>query len=319
MDEQDHNDVSLRYLSCDSVPYTMAPIITRWSRLIRFVAVETSRVHIGQPVNSTLDVGLAAYQGMLIKAYEILGSALDPSAQITSKILTVKELLTPLSGEDVKVVRCLGLNYPAHANEGKVEAPKFPNLFYKPVTSLIGPLAPVIIPAVAQPSATHQSDYEAEFTVVIGKAAKNVTEAEALDYVLGYTGGNDVSFRQHQFAVSQWCFSKSFDNTNPFGPCLVAASSIPDPQTVAIKFTLNDNIVQDGTTADQLFSVRKTIAYLSQGTTLQPGSIIMTGTPSGVGFVRNPPLYLKDGDQMLTWISGGIGTLANSVVEEKTP
>ncbi|KAK0206707.1 hypothetical protein DFS33DRAFT_1372942 [Desarmillaria ectypa] len=275
----------------------MAPIITQWFRLIRFIAAETSHVHIGQPADSTLD-------GKAIEAYEILGSAFDPFAQMTSKILTVKQLLAPLSGEDVKVIRCLGLNHPAHASEGKVEVPKFPNLFYKPVTSFIGPLAPVIIPVVAQSPAIHQSDYEAEFTVVIGKAAKNVTEAEALDYVLGYTDGNDVSFRQHQSAISQWCFSKGFDNTNPFGPCLVAASSIPNPQTVAIKFTLN------GIT---------TIAYLSQGTTLQPGSIIMTGTLSGVGFVRNLPLYLKDGDQMLTWMGSGIGTLANSVVEEKTP
>ncbi|KAF8915149.1 hypothetical protein CPB85DRAFT_1375140 [Mucidula mucida] len=277
-----------------------------------FVAAETSRVHMA----SLRIVGLAAANGKSISAYEILGSALDPASQVSKKVLTVKQLLTPLSGDEIKVVRCLGLNYSDHAAEAKMAAPKFPVLFYKPTTSLIGPLAPVTIPRVAQPPKENLSDYEVEFTIVIGKPARDVSEADALDYVLAYTGANDISFRKHQLAVSQWGFSKSFDNTNPLGPCLVAASSIPDPQKVPLKCTINGAVMQDGSTADQIFNVRQTIAFLSQGTTLQPGSIILTGTPKGVGFVKSPPLYLKDGDKMSVWVGGGIGTLVNDVVEE---
>ncbi|KAF8204590.1 hypothetical protein BJ912DRAFT_938795 [Pholiota molesta] len=295
----------------------MAPIRTQWSRLIRFVAAETSRVHVGQPVDASLDVGLAAYQGKPIKAFEIVGSALDPAAQVTKKVLTVSKLLAPLSNEEIKVVRCLGLNYSDHAAEAKMAKPAFPILFYKPVTSLIGPLATVVIPRVAQPPKEHLPDYEVELVIVIGKAAKDVSEADALDYVLGYTCANDVSFRKHQLAVSQWGFSKGFDNTNPLGPCLVSNNIITDPQQILLKTVVNGVTLQDGTTAEQIFTVRQTVAFLSQGTTLEPGTIILTGTPKGVGFVKSPPQYLKDGDRMSVWLGNGIGTLVNDVKEEK--
>ncbi|KAK7470234.1 hypothetical protein VKT23_001668 [Stygiomarasmius scandens] len=298
----------------------MAPIKTQWTRLIRFVAEETSCVHIGQPIDDQLDIGLAASQGKPIKAYEIVstsGSALDSAAQVTRNVLTVKELLMPLSREQVRIVRGLGLNYADHAAEAKLAHPAFPILFIKPTTSLIGSNAQIIIPHAAQPVSEHLPDYEVELTVVIGKPAKDVSEQDALDYVLGYTGANDVSFRKHQNAVSQWCFSKSFDNTNPLGPCLVSASSIPDPQKVPLKCTLNGQTMQDGSTADQIFTVRQSIAYLSQGTTLEPGTIIMTGTPKGVGSVKKPPLYLKDGDKVIVWVGGGVGSLVNDVKEER--
>lgn len=177
-------------------------------------------------------VGLAAHEGKAIKAYEIIGSALNPAAQVTTRVLTAKTLLTPLSNEEVRVVRCLGLNYSDHAvcpshlmstsftrifaggskhSETGVckywfehrnlltTSPSFPVLFFKPVTSLIGPLAPVIIPRAAQPPKEHLPDYEVELVIVIGKAAKNVSEADALDYVLGYTGANDVSAKPCHF------------------------------------------------------------------------------------------------------------------------
>jgi len=230
----------------------------------------------------------------------------------------VKSLLAPLSNEEVKLVRCLGLNYSDHAAEAGLPKPAFPVLFYKPVTSLIGPLAPVVIPKAAQPPKEHLPDYEVELVIVIGKAAKNVSEADALDYVIGYTGANDVSFRKHQMAVSQWGFSKGFDNTNPLGPCLVSSAVIPDPQKVPLKCTVNGEVLQDGSTTDQIFNVRQTIAFLSQATTLQPGSIILTGTPKGVGFVKKPPSYLKHGDKMSVWVGGGIGTLVNDVKEEQS-
>ncbi|KAJ7724734.1 hypothetical protein DFH07DRAFT_971129 [Mycena maculata] len=294
----------------------MSPIRTQWTRLIRFVAAETAQVHIGQPVDDALDVGLAAHRGTVIKAHEIVGGALDAAAQVTTRVLTVKQLLSPLAKEEVKYVRCLGLNYADHAAEAQLPAPPFPVLFVKPVTSLLGPGAPVVIPKVAQPPKEHLPDYEVELTIVIGRPARDVSEDDALDYVLGYTGANDVSFRKHQMAVSQWGFSKGFDNTNPLGPCLVAAAAVPDPQALPLTCAVNNTVVQDGNTADQIFTVRQTIAFLSQGTTLEPGSLILTGTPKGVGFVKKPPVYLKHGDQMRVWVGGGIGTLVNDVREE---
>ncbi|KAJ6532261.1 hypothetical protein DFH09DRAFT_1044220 [Mycena vulgaris] len=294
----------------------MSSIRTQWTRLIRFIAAETAQVHIGQPIDATLDVGLAAYRGDVIKAHEIVGSALDPASRVSSTVLTVKQLLSPLARQEVKYVRCLGLNYADHAAEANLPAPPFPVLFVKPVSSLIGPGATVVIPKAAQPPKEHLPDYEVELVIVIGKPAKDVAEADALDYVLGYTGANDVSFRKHQMAVSQWGFSKGFDNTNPLGPCLVSATAIPDPQALPLTCTLNNTVVQDGHTSDQIFNVRQTIAFLSQGTTLEPGSVILTGTPKGVGFVKQPPLFLKHGDRMSVWVGGGIGTLVNDVQEE---
>ncbi|KAL0070152.1 hypothetical protein AAF712_002642 [Marasmius tenuissimus] len=338
----------------------MAPIKTQWTRLIRFVAAETSRVHIGEPVDRNLDVGLASHNGQTIKAYEIIGSALDPAAQVTENVLTVRTLLSPVSNEEVKYVRCLGLNYSDHAAEAGLAKPAFPILFIKPPSSLLGPDATITIPAVAQPPKEHLPDYEVEFTIVIGKPAKDVREEDALDYILGYTGANDVcdpprcnlrslnSILDPRFrsgstrwpllsGVSQKALVstglipsplvrrvltpmdlRTADNTNPLGPCLVSASSIPDPQQVPLKCVLNGTTVQDGTTADMIFSVRRTIAFLSQGTTLEPGSLILTGTPKGVGFVKKPPLYLKDGDKVSTWVGGGIGSLYNDVKEERS-
>ncbi|KAI0034091.1 hypothetical protein K488DRAFT_77464 [Vararia minispora EC-137] len=297
----------------------MSPIRTQWSRLIRFVALETSEIHIGEPVDATLDVGLAISQKRLVKAYEILGSALDPAAQVSQNILTVQQLLSPLSRDQIGLVRCLGLNYADHANEAGLSKPNAPILFYKPATSIIGPGAQVVIPKFAQPIEKHLPDYEVELTIVIGKPTKNVSEADALDYVLGYTCGNDISFRFHQMNVSQWSFSKSFDNTNPIGPCLVSAAKIGDPQKLSLKTIVNGQVLQDGNTADQLFDVRQTVSFLSQGTTLQPGTIILTGTPKGVGFVKKPPMFLKHGDIVQSWLDGGVGTLINPVVEEGKP
>ncbi|KIJ69892.1 hypothetical protein HYDPIDRAFT_178302 [Hydnomerulius pinastri MD-312] len=294
----------------------MAPIRTQWTRLIRFVAAETAQVHIGQPVDAKLDVGLAAWNKQTIKAYEITGSALDPTAQVTNTILTVKELLAPLSREELKIVRCLGLNYSDHAAETKMAKPVAPILFYKPLSSMIGPNAPIYIPKVAQPVEEHLSDYEVELTIVIGKAAKNVSEADALDYVLGYTGANDVSFRKHQLTTTQWGFSKGFDNTTPLGPCLVSNVAIPDPQVIPLTCTLNGKTLQDGTTQNQIFNVRQTVSFLSQGTTLEPGTVILTGTPAGVGFARKPAIVLKNGDDCRVWLGNGIGTLVNPVIEE---
>ncbi|GJJ07226.1 hypothetical protein Clacol_001426 [Clathrus columnatus] len=288
-----------------------------WTRLIRFIAVETKRIHLGQPVDPNLDVGLAYHKKNTIKAHEIIGSALDPNAKVTTKVLTVGTLLEPLEREEVKLVRCLGLNYADHAVRLIFLPPlETAKADFVPVASLIAPGAPIVIPYVAQPVQEHIPDYEVELTIVIGKTAKDVPESEALDYVLGYTVGNDISFRKHQMTTSQWTFSKSFDDTTPFGPVIVNAKAIPDPQNLPLKTILNGKVLQDGSTRDQIFNVKQTIAFLSQGTTLTPGTIIMTGTPAGVGFVRKPTVYLKDGDIISVYIGGGIGSLINPVIEE---
>ncbi|KAH7105613.1 fumarylacetoacetate hydrolase [Auriculariales sp. MPI-PUGE-AT-0066] len=288
-----------------------------WQRLIRFVAAEDGRIHYGQPCDPHVDVGVAtASPGSKLAAFDIIGDVLSPSCRVTKRKLTVKRLLTPLSREQVGLARMLGLNYRKHAAEANMTEPKYPVLFYKPVTALIGAGDTITIPKVCQPVEHHLPDFEVELTIVIGKPCKNVSEEEALDYVLGYSLGNDVSFRYHQLAVSQWSFSKGFDDATPWGPCIVNSSLIPDPQVLKVKSVVNGEVLQDSTTADQIFSVRKTIAFLSQGTTLLPGSIIMTGTPEGVGFVRKPPIFLKNGDKIEQHISGGIGTLLNTVVEE---
>ncbi|QRW15787.1 fumarylacetoacetate hydrolase domain-containing protein 2 [Rhizoctonia solani] len=291
----------------------------RGSGMRNWRAVETGgkKVHIGQPVDAKVDVGLAILKRHSLKAHEISGSsALDPDARVTSNVLTVDTLLEPIAPEQIGFVRCLGLNYRDHAAEAKMPIPEVPVLFCKPYTSLIPALTPIRIPRAAQPVKENLSDYEVELAVVIGKDAKDVKESEALDYVLGYTGANDVSFRKHQLATSQWTFSKSFDLTNPIGPALVRNTKHIDPQNIPLTATVNSRLLQDGTTADQIFGVAKTIAFLSQGTTLKAGSVILTGTPAGVGFVREPKIWLNHGDEVRTYVGAGIGTLVNKIVEE---
>ncbi|CUA78295.1 Fumarylacetoacetate hydrolase domain-containing protein 2 homolog [Dictyostelium discoideum] [Rhizoctonia solani] len=293
--------------------------MSHWTRLIRFTAVQTGgkQIHIGQPVDPKVDVGLAILKKHSLKAHEISGSsALDSSARVTSKVLTVDTLLEPIDPRQVAFVRCLGLNYKDHAAEAKMAIPPAPVLFYKPISTLIPTLAPIRIPRAAQPVNEHLSDYEVELVAVIGKDAKDVKESEALEYVLGYTGANDVSFRKHQLTTSQWCFSKSFDCTTPIGPVLVRNTGHIDPQNLPLTTALNSQLLQNGTTADQIFTVAEAIAFLSQGTTLKAGSVILTGTPAGVGFVKEPKIWLKHGDEVRTYVGGGIGTLVNKVVEE---
>ncbi|KAG8968544.1 hypothetical protein FRC03_006944 [Tulasnella sp. 419] len=266
-------------------------------------------------LSATYAVGLVYASKTPIKAYEITGSsAVDPQAEVTSNILTVQKLLAPLSREEIGIVRCIGLNYTDHAAEAKMAIPDRPTLFYKPSTTIVGPGDEIVIPKVAQPVNEHLSDYEVELVIVIGKTARDVPEDQALDYVLGYSVGNDVSFRKHQMAVTQWGFSKSFDDTTPLGPCIVAATAI-DSRSLPLKTVLNGKVLQDGNTANLIFGVEKLVAYLSQGTTLLPGTVIYTGTPKGVGAFANPKIVLKDGDDVRVSVEE-IGTLINPVVEE---
>ncbi|RSL97805.1 hypothetical protein CDV31_012871 [Fusarium ambrosium] len=286
----------------------MAP---KWTHLIRFIAVEDGLIHRGQLCDTSIDVGLSCKENKRVQANLINGSAFD--GNVTNRVMTVDQLLSPLDVSEVPLIRCMGLNYHDHAKEANMPVPTHPVLFIKPRTALSGPRPrKIYIPKFVQDETT---DYEAELTVVIGKDGKDIPEAEAMDYVLGYTCGNDVSARTEQFRNSQWCFSKGLDHSAPIGPVLVSPSVIQDPQALGIRATLNGATVQDSHTREMIFSVAKTIAFLSQGTTLERGTIIMMGTPPGIGMARNPKIWLKSGDDMRVSIDG-IGTLINEVFYE---
>jgi 2-keto-4-pentenoate hydratase/2-oxohepta-3-ene-1,7-dioic acid hydratase in catechol pathway len=217
----------------------------------------------------------------------------------------------PLSiGRPGKIV-CVGLNYRDHAQEGGQELPKAPLLFAKWPNTLIGHGDAIVIP----PEAT-EVDYEAELGVVIGAAARRVSEAKALDHVAGYICVNDVSARDLQFGDGQWTRGKSPDTFCPVGPRLVPREEIDDPQQLGIRCILNGETMQDSSTAQMIFSVAEVIAYASQTITLEPGDLIATGTPAGVGVFRDPKVLLGDGDEVSIEIDG-LGTLTNPVVKER--
>jgi 2-keto-4-pentenoate hydratase/2-oxohepta-3-ene-1,7-dioic acid hydratase in catechol pathway len=204
-----------------------------------------------------------------------------------------------------KVV-AIGLNYFAHAAEQKVEAPKAPLIFAKFPTAVIGPGEAISW----DPALTAQVDFEAELAVVIGRRARHVGVAEALDYVLGYTCANDVSARDLQFGDRQWVRGKSLDTFCPLGPVLVTTDEIPDPGTLDIASDVSGVRMQSSNTADLIFSVAAIVAHCAQAFTLEPGDVILTGTPSGVGVFRDPPRFLHDGDEVAVEIEG-IGRLVN--------
>ena len=205
---------------------------------------------------------------------------------------------------------CVGLNYRDHAAEAQLDLPERPLLFAKWETSLIGPEEEIILPAV-----TREADYEAELGVVIGSRARGVAAAAALDHVEGYICVNDVSARDVQMGDGQWTRGKSFDTFCPVGPRLVAASEIQDPQSLGIRCLVNDEVLQDSSTAEMVFSVAEVIAFVSEAITLEPGDLIATGTPAGVGFARKPPIFLRDGDRVTVEIDG-LGSLTNPVRAE---
>jgi 5-carboxymethyl-2-hydroxymuconate isomerase len=202
---------------------------------------------------------------------------------------------------------CIGLNYRDHAEEQGTPLPEAPLLFAKWPNALIGPGEPIVIPAVTQ-----KVDYEAELGVVIGERVRGASVANALDSVAGYVCLNDVSARDLQFADKQWTRGKSPDTFCPVGPQLVPASGVPDPQALRIRAILNGETLQDSTTGNMVFGVAELIAYITQAITLEPGDLIATGTPAGVGAFRDPPIFMQPGDEITIEIEG-IGALTNPV------
>lgn len=228
----------------------------------------------------------------------------------TGKTARIGRLLAPL---DPPNILAIGLNYGRHAEETKTTRPEIPILFIKATTTVIGPDDKILLPAVGP----DQVDYEAELAVIIGRKAKNVRREDALDYVLGYTCANDVSARDWQIEKQkhQWARGKSFDTFCPLGPCVVTADEIPNPNLLGIRAVLNGQVMQDSNTSDMIFGVQELISDLSRSFTLLPGTVILTGTPEGVGFTRQPPVFLRDGDRIAIEIDG-IGSLSNRVGRE---
>ena len=234
------------------------------------------------------------------------GGAWGPWAG-TGESRPVSRPLAPVAPSNIY---CIGLNYRAHAEEAGLPIPADPVVFMKPTSSVIGPGTAICIPRCCPEP---EVDYECELAVVIGREARDVPAERALDYVLGYTAANDVSARRWQrHNGGQWVRGKSFDTFCPLGPVLATRDEIPDPQALRLRTLLNGAVVQEGATDDMIFPVAEVIAFLSRDTTLLPGTVILTGTPPGVGFARRPAVFLKPGDRVTVELDG-VGALINPV------
>jgi 2,4-diketo-3-deoxy-L-fuconate hydrolase len=203
---------------------------------------------------------------------------------------------------------CVGLNYHDHANESGMSIPEQPLLFGKFPNTLVGPGEPIVLP----PASTHV-DAEAELAVVIGATARSVDRDHAMDHVFGFTVANDVSARDLQFGDGQWFRGKGFDTFCPVLPQIVPRGDLPDPHDVRVVQRVNDTVLQDGNTRDLIFDIPTLVAFASEVMTLEPGDLILTGTPPGVGYFRDPRIALRPGDSIEVEVEG-IGTLANPVV-----
>ena len=243
-------------------------------------------------------------------AREIIGDIYG-DFRVTDRVIQPGKLLVPIVPTNLL---CIGLNYKKHAAESKSEPPKYPVLFIKNTAAVQNPGDPIEIP---QKLPSTRVDYECELAVVIGKRCKNVSRTHALEYVLGYTCANDVSARdwQRDGGGQQWCQGKGFDTFCPLGPVLVTPDEIPNPNALRIRTILNGETMQDWNTNDMIFDVPTLIESLSSTMTLRPGAVILTGTPQGVGFARNPPVWLKPGDNVVVEIEK-IGRLENPVSAE---
>jgi 2-keto-4-pentenoate hydratase/2-oxohepta-3-ene-1,7-dioic acid hydratase in catechol pathway len=248
--------------------------------------------------------------------FDLMRSTESELAELTSSVneaknfekINYKNFDAPI--KNPTKIMAIGLNYMDHASESKMEVPKTPIVFTKFPNSITGPTDTIKIPK----RLTQKVDYEVELAVVIGKEGKNISREDAFNYVFGYTIINDISARDLQFADGQWVRGKSLDTFCPMGPVIVTSHEIKDPQNLKLACEVNGEKLQHDSTKNMIFGIADLISILSQAFTLQPGDIIATGTPSGVGFSRIPPIYLKDGDVLKTWIEE-IGELINPIKE----
>lgn len=297
-------------------------------KFINFSQPATRETHLGCHWGADfLDITRAAADGLLQfpravasiedalqieNGLEVLETKLrelsDASRDLQSCVLHARDIVLKAPILHPQKLIGIGLNYRDHAEEAKIPIPKVPLLFGMYANAITGPDAPIVIPP-----ATTQVDYEAEFAVVLGSRACRVSMDEALRYVAGYTIVNDVSARDLQFGDKQWTRGKSVDTFAPMGPCLVTRSELGSGDGLGIELRLNGVTLQKSNTRNLIFNVPALVSHISQTMTLEPGDVISTGTPSGVGYVRNPPIFLKHGDTVEIEVEG-IGLLRNPVV-----
>ncbi len=253
-----------------------------------------------------LDRLIADGKEALVAAHRVL---------LTGRTIDLKSvsILPPL--ERPGKILCIGLNYRDHSAESGFKQPDYPTLFARFPSSLIGADAPIVRPLVSE-----QLDYEGELVAVIGRGGRHIAYDKALDHVIGYSVFNDASIRDYQFKTPQWTMGKNFDGTGAFGPVFVTADELPSGcKGLLLETRLNGEVVQRASTDDMVFDVASQVSIISETMTLEAGDIIVTGTPSGVGVARNPPLWMKDGDVCEVEVEG-IGVLRNSVRnEDATP
>lgn len=292
----------------------MASKFIAWDRLVRYVSASDGTVKYGQPILDSPDVDVAALAEEGKLEVHVAEGENPLAARPGSQKDQVKSLLGPFRVEDVPIIRCIGLNYKTHIKETGRPLPTCPTVFTKPAPAITDHDSPIPIPKIAQ----EQCDYEGELTILIGKDAYDVSPEDALNYVAAYTVGNDISARDWQRepgkagVVPQWSFSKSFDKYAPVGPVLVSSAVLGAADKQELQTIVNGEVRQKGNTSDLCHGVRDLVAFCSQGQTLQKGSLIMTGTPGGVGLFMKPPTFLKDGDVVEVEISG-IGRLRNTI------
>ena len=262
-------------------------------------------------IRYTTPTGNVEYAGKLgVAEYKVIQGDLFKEWSLTEEQASIHKILSPIVPSSIIGI---GLNYRYHAEETQSPIPQYPIMFMKLPSSVQNPGDPILLPAKLRST---KVDYECELAVIIGKTARNVSRENALSYVLGYTCANDVSARDWQKHAGghQWCRSKTFDTFCPLGPSLVTADEIQNPNQLGIKTILNGETVQDWNTHDMIFDVPAIIEFLSADTTLLPGTVILTGTPQGVGMARTPPIWLKPGDEVSIEIEG-IGVLHNPVAQ----
>ncbi len=286
-------------------------------RLVAFEQSGSSRLGVVEN-DSVIDLATAApdlsrdLTGLILRGNSGWTSVADAAQRAPASArrpLGSLKLLPPIQNPG-KIV-CLGLNYVDHAAEGGHAKPDYPSVFLRVSTSLVAHNAPIL-----RPRCSDKLDYEAELAVIIGKTAKHVKKADALGYVAGYSCFNDGTLRDYQRKTSQWTIGKNFDATGGFGPWFVTADEAPAGAVgLAIRSKLNGQVMQNANTRDMIFPVDETIALLTECLTLEPGDVIAMGTPSGVGYARKPPVWMKPGDVIEIEIEG-IGTLRNPIADE---
>jgi acylpyruvate hydrolase len=265
-----------------------------------------ARLEVPPDATAFLAEGTAAQR----RAEEAVGYARDAAVRGV-RIARAGLSLLPVVPRPPKVI-CVGLNYRDHAEETGMKIPESPVFFSKFTSALVGAGQPVVAPR-----ASGQLDYEVELAVVIGRPGHHIREADAYAHIAGYTILNDVSVRDFQMRTSQWLIGKVFDRSTPVGPALVSADEVPDPESLRLTTTVNGRVLQDGNTRNFIFGIRRVIAAISEILTLEPGDLIATGTPAGVGYTRTPPIFLKPGDTMVAEVEG-LGRLENPIVAERT-